>query len=192
MIALGQIAEIQLGYTFRSSLEPSADGPTRVIQMRDLGDDHLVDLESADRTATEVPASHQARRDDIIFRSRGDRSTCAIVATDPGCAVVAAPLLRLRVTDKRVLPAYLNWFINQPAAQAHFARHAEGSNVKMVSKTALQDLQVDVPSLERQQSIVTLAGLSGRQRTLNTRIDGLRERLQADIMMIYAKGGATV
>src|SRR5665647_3652409 len=112
------------------------------LPLRGLVDVQIVDLASLARVSMDVPAGRRVREGDIILRSRGDRSTCAIVVGDPGDAVVAAPLLRLRVTDGRVLPAYLNWYVNQPLAQAHFAKHAEGSYVKMISKRVLEDLSL--------------------------------------------------
>jgi len=186
--ALGELVDVQIGHSFRAGVQRDAAGVVGVIQMRDLGDDALVCLASLVRMSMDVRPAEQVREGDIIFRSRGDRSTCAIVAADPGFAVVAAPLLRLRVTGARLLPAYLSWFVNQPAAQEYFAKHAEGSNVKMISKSVLEDLDVEVPPIRRQRDIIELAGLSARQRTLNGDIESLRSRLLSDVMMTYAQG----
>jgi hypothetical protein len=187
VVALSKISDIQMGYSFRAGLEPKLSGPVGVIQMKDLRDDHVVDLGGLTRTDMDVRVESRARQNDIVFRSRGDRATCAIVAADPGHAIVAAPLLRIRVTDDRVLPAYLNWYINQASAQAHLGRQAEGSYVKMISKRALGGLEVEVPSLDRQRGIAELAVLSNRARRLDARVSALRERMLADVMMTFAR-----
>ncbi|MEI6727641.1 MAG: restriction endonuclease subunit S [Actinomycetes bacterium] len=187
-LPLRGLVDIQIGYGFRAGVEPDPAGLVGVIQMKDLGDDHIVDLASLVRVSMDVPAGRQVHEGDIILRSRGDRSTCAIVVGDPGPALVAAPLLRLRVVDDRLLSAYLNWYINQPSAQAHFARHAEGSLVKMISTQVLEDLEVEVPPLDRQEGIVALAALSQRERRLCSDIHAARGYLLTDIMMKYAKG----
>ena len=96
---------------------------------------------------------------------------------------------RIRITDARVRPAYLNWYINQPPAQAHLAKHAEGSGVKMISKRALDELEVDIPPLERQAAIVRLAALTGRAKTAEARLENLRARLASEVMLNYARGG---
>jgi hypothetical protein len=189
MTTLGEIADVQLGFTFRSSLEPTVDGPTPVIQMRDLRDDQTVDLRTLARVAIVPPATQRARVGDIVLRSRGDRVTSAIVADDPGEAIVAAPLLRIRVNREDVLPAFLNWYINQAPAQAHLNRHNEGSYVKMLRRAAVDDLEIDLPSFERQQTIVELAGLLTRARALESDLDRLRARHLTDTMIRYAKGG---
>lgn len=186
--ALGDIADIQMGYSFRSGVEPDPRGPVGVIQMKDLGEDQTVVLDALTSVSMNVAAAQQVLVGDIILRSRGDRATSAIVAEHPGRAVVAAPLLRIRVTDERVQPAYLNWFINQPPAQAHLARHAEGSRVKMISKRALDELQVEVPPPERQAAIVRLAELDARLRALEADLGALRTKLLSEVMLSYAKG----
>jgi hypothetical protein len=188
--ALGELVSIQMGHSFRAGVQPDSAGAVGVIQMKDLGDDRVVDLPALVRVSMDVRPGLRVHEGDIIFRSRGDRATCAIVAAEPGCTIVAAPLLLLRVADERVLPAYLNWFINQPPAQAHLARRAEGSNVKMITKRVLEELEIEIPPLERQRRIVELAGLSARQRILEDDLDSLRARLQSGIMMTYARGGA--
>ena len=48
-VALKDIASIHLGYSFREGLSPDPAARVRVVQMRDLRDDHVVDLENADR-----------------------------------------------------------------------------------------------------------------------------------------------
>jgi hypothetical protein len=189
-LSLRRLADVQMGYSFRTGVESNPSAQVGVIQMKDLGDDHIVDLGSLARVTLDVRPDLRVREGDVIFRSRGDRPTCAIVADDPGCTVIAAPLLRLRVTDPRIMPAYLNWLINHPSAQARLARHAEGTYVKMISKRSLEDLEIDVPTLERQRRIVELSRLSARECILRDDRDALRERMVSVIMMSYAQGGA--
>ena len=185
---LHEIAEVRMGYSFRSGVDPDPSGPVAVIQMKDLREDQTVALDLLAHVSMGVSLEQEVRADDIIIRSRGERATSAIVTENPGCAIVAAPLLRIRVTDERVLPAYLNWFINQPPAQAHLVRHAEGSRVKMFSKHAVDDLEVEVPPRDRQDDIVELAGLVARVQALETDLDSLRTKLVSEVMLGYARG----
>lgn len=186
---LSEIAEIQTGYSFRAAIDYDEAGSARVIQMRDLADDFTVNFASLGCIDIEVIDSQRVAAGDIVIRTRGDSASSAIVVGDPGPAVVAAPLLRIRVADVRVSAAYLNWYINQPPAQAYFAKNAEGSNVKMISKRALAELEVEVPPTQRQQAIVELAGLSARARVLQKAIDARRDNLLSQLMMHYAEGG---
>ena len=191
LIALSDLVDIQMGYSFRAGVAHDPSAPLAVVQMKDLGDDSLVDFSALARVTMNVRPAQLLREGDIVFRSRGDRATCAMVATDPGRALVAAPLLVLRIRDsQRALPAYLTGFINQPPAQAYLAKRAEGSNVKMITIATLGGLPVEVPCVGRQMVVVELAGLSARERILEDRVSAARERLLSGLLLSYARGGA--
>lgn len=186
---LREVASVQTGYSFRAALDVRPDAAVAAIQMRDLGSDLQVNLASLDRVDVAPNASHWVRSGDIVVRSRGDSTASAIVAEDPGWAVVAAPLLRVRVSSNRLLPEYLNWYLNQPKTRAALARSAEGSNVKMISLPSLEALEVEVPPLERQTALVELASLLARSRELEQHLNSRREHYLTAVMMQYAEGG---
>lgn len=185
---LKDIAAIQVGYSFRGRLESAASGGVAVIQMKDLSGD-IVDCGSLLRSEMGRPAKHHlAKVGDLIFRSRGVTNTCAILLDDPGEAVVSAPLFRIRVTDRRVLPEYLNWYINQPPAQAFLATHVKGTAQKMISKDAVEDLEVFVPPLERQRTILAVAALAEQEQSLMKKLAELRKQYLSASLIEMAKG----
>lgn len=188
---LKSLASVQMGYSFRTGVQHDRAGSVRVIQMRDLVGDRVADVAQLGCTDMHVPEAQQVRKGDIVFRSRGDTATAAIVDADPGVALVAAPLLRIRIVDGRVLPAYLTWYLNQPPAQAYLAKNAEGSNVKMISKRALEELEVVVPPIAHQERIVALAVLASHDRQLTQEIAARRDSLLCEVMMNHAQEGAT-
>lgn len=170
-VKLKEIASIQMGYSFRMRLESMDTGKVAVIQMKDLTDQNRVDCSSLARIDMEMPKPHHlVKPNDLIFRSRGLSSTSAILEDDPGVAVIAAPLIRIRVSDKKVLPTYLNWFISQTPAQAFLASHARGTTQRMIGKEALEELEISLPSLERQVIIARIAALAADERRIMKRI----------------------
>jgi restriction endonuclease S subunit len=185
-----KLATVQMGYSFRSRLEASEGGGVAVIQMKDLLDDNTVgcdDLIKIDLDA--VKDHHLAQRGDLVFRSRGSLTTSAVLLEDPGKAVVAAPLLRIRVTKlDKVLPEYLNWYISQRDAQIFLTSRAKGTVQKMISKQAIEDLEVALPSLEKQKNIVELAMLSAREQTLLHTLADKREQYISTALMQFVKG----
>ncbi len=112
-------AAVQMGYSFRSRLEACEDGGVAVIQMKDLLDDDTVGCDGLVKIDMEtVKEHHLVQRGDLVFRSRGHVTAAAVLLEDPGKAVVAAPLLRIRVTKKDlILPEYLSWYISQRDVQ---------------------------------------------------------------------------
>ena len=187
---LKEITSVQMGYSFRSRLEASEGGGVAVIQMKDLLDDNTVGCDGLVRINMDAMKKHHlAQRGDLVFRSRGHVTTAAVLLENPGKAVVTAPLLRIRVTrPDKVLPEYLNWYINQRDAQIFLTSRAKGTVQKMISKRAIEDLEVALPSLEKQKNIVELATLSVREQTLLQQLSDKREQYISTILMQLAKG----
>ena len=186
---LREIARVQMGYSFRTRLELMEPGEIAVLQMRDLTDENRVDCSGLLRIEMEkLKEHHLVKPGDLVFRSRGQVSTSAILTEDPGKAVVAAPLLRIRVNSDSVLPEYLHWFINQPTAQAFLASRAKGTAQKMISKQALESLVVSVPPLERQRTIAELAALAEIEQDLMKQLSGKRRQYISTILMQLAEG----
>jgi excinuclease UvrABC nuclease subunit len=185
-----KLATVQMGYSFRSRMEASETGDVRVIQMKDLLDDSTVGCDGLVKIDLDsVKEHHLAQRNDLVFRSRGQVTTAAVLLEDPGKAVVAAPLLRIRVTKPdKVLPEYLNWYISQRDAQIFLTSRAKGTVQKMISKQAIEDLEVALPSLEKQKNIVELATLSAREQTLLHALADKREQYISIVLMQQAKG----
>ena len=190
VIKIKKVATVQMGYSFRSRLEAVEGGAVSVIQMKDLLDDNTVDCDGLVRINMEAMKDHHlAQRGDLVFRSRGHVTTAAVLLEDPGKAVVAAPLLRIRVTKPdKVLPEYLNWYISQRDAQIFLTSRAKGTVQKMISKQAIEDLEVALPSLEKQKAIVEVAVLSAREQALLHTLADKRDQYISTVLMQLAKG----
>jgi len=189
-LKIKQLATVRMGYSFRSRLEASRGGEVAVIQMKDLLQDNTVGCKKLVKIEMEtVKEHHLAQKGDLVFRSRGQITTAAILLEDPGKAVVAAPLLRIRITKSdKILPEYLNWYIGQRDAQIFLASRAKGTVQKMISKQAIEDLEVYLPTLEQQKNIVELAKLSARERTILNTLSEKRDQYISTVLIQFAKG----
>lgn len=178
---LGELAEVQMGYPFRSRLEHDPQGDVAVIQMKDIDDANLLHVEDAIRVALpKGKARHLLRAGDLLFRSRGRSNGAALVAQGIGPAVLSAPMLLIR--PHTVWPAYLCWYINTPSVQAQLTSLAEGTSVRMISAEALKTLDVPLPSLVTQHGIVQAAALAEKEQMLMGQISTLRHNLATHIL----------
>ena len=189
-VNLNDLATIQVGYSFRSRLEASVSGDVAVIQMKDLLQNNTVDCSSLMKIEMEaVKEHHLVRKGDLVFRSRGQITTAAVILEDPGKALVAAPLLRIRVTKpEMVLPEYLNWYISQRDAQVFLTSKADGTVQKMISKQTIEELEVSLPSLEQQKNIVDLSLLSAQEQNVLRSLAEKRQQYIETRLMQIAKG----
>lgn len=166
---LADVCIIHTGYTARGRLEPMAAGGVLAIQLRDISSEGHIDPERLARVQLEDLADRYfVRAGDVVFRSRGDRNTASALderLQEPALAVL--PLMVLRPNVEVVTPEYLAWAINQPPAQRHFDATARGTNIRMIPRSSLDHLELDVPDIETQQKIVAVDALAERERALS-------------------------
>lgn len=184
---LKKIASVQMGYSFRTRLEPNNAGNVAVIQMKDLTDDNSVDRQNITFIElNDLKDHHRVEQNDLVLRSRGQTNTAALVNVQLGSSVVAAPLLRIRIKRNSVLPAYLCWFINQPSSQAFIQSKATGTAVRMVGKSVIDELDVVIPSVEVQQRIVMLEKLSSQEQRLMSELSVKKRQLMSRVLLNFA------
>ncbi len=187
--SLGDIAAIQVGYTFRSRIEADAKGNVLVIQMKDLRDDGIVSPETLTRTHVDDLKENQlAFGDDIIFRARGQNNTAGIISSNIFNAIIAAPLIRIRIAEPIAYPRYVMWFINQPDSQKKLASNAKGTAQKMISKDDLEQLEISLPTIEHQRKIVEISLLEEKEQYLLSLLTAKKGAFISKKLMQYAKG----
>ena len=183
---LDELADVQMGFPFRSRLEHDPQGDVAVVQMKDIDDANLLHVKHAIRVALpKGKTRHLLRTGDLLFRSRGRSNGAAQVRDGVGSAVLSAPMLLIR--PHGVLPEYLCWYINAPAIQAQLAALAEGTSVQMISAEALKGLDVPLPPLAMQQRITAAAALAEQEQSLLARIASLRQRVTTHLLMNLAR-----
>ena len=192
MAKIKDIATVQMGVSLRSRLEPEKDGDLTVIQMGDIRGEYGLPF------AHKLPHIHQlaviheqgfkehhfVQQKDLIFRSRGTLTTAAIINdAEIDRAIVLAPLLRIRVTDDKVMPEYLCWFINQPPAQSFLRSKSTGATMVMVGKSILDTLDIPIPNLANQKKIIELVILAHREREIMEGMSTMKKiKLNRDLM----------
>ncbi|ARJ65659.1 hypothetical protein WV31_08320 [Magnetospirillum sp. ME-1] len=166
---LSDTCTIHSGFTARGKLESIDIGGVPAIQLRDISAEGAVDPHHLARVPLEgVAERYFVRAGDVLFRSRGERTTaCALDDRFIESAVAILPLMVLRPKRDIVLPGYLAWAINQPAAQRHFDGSAYGTNIRMVPRSSLDELEIDIPDIVIQQKVVAIDALAERERELS-------------------------
>lgn len=187
---LADACTIHTGYTARGRLEATTAGGVLAIQLRDISSDGLVDPERLTRVQLEDLADRYfVRAGDVVFRSRGERNTASALderLREPALAVL--PLMVLRPNRNVVTPAYLAWAINQPPAQRHFDIAARGTNIRMIPRSSLDDLELDVPDIETQERIVAVDALAEREQEL-TQLAGETRRKMISLILVEQASG---
>ena len=188
------ISTIRTGYTVRGRLEAAERGGLLTIQLGDISPDGQRQSRAVDARVClgDLPARYFVRAGDVVFRSRGERNTAfALDARFREPALAVLPLFVLRPKLDIILPEYLAWAMNQPPAQRYFDSFARGTNLRMVPRTSLDALDIDVPELETQRKIVAIDALAERERALSVLAADKRRQLTGLILADRAKDRRT-
>ncbi len=167
-LPLKKIATIKPGYPFRSSIKTRKPGDVAVIQMRDATLEH--GLKTMDCTYIELPGKKTPDwliTGDLLFVARGNNNFSVYLDNLYKKTVCTPHFFRIRVKPTvTLLPEFLTWQINQSPAQEYFLRLAQGSSLRNIKKSELEQLPIIIPPLETQKKIIAVNQLTKKEKKL--------------------------
>jgi restriction endonuclease S subunit len=178
-VRLGELTKIQVGFQFKGPIKPAPDGNYRVVQVGDLAQGQEIRPDILTRIAPERDLdTYLVRPGDAVFVARGSRYYAVPLVDDEAVDIVAPnQTFILRTADSPVDPAYLAWFMDQPAAQNALRTMAKGTHVRFVAVADLAQLDIPVPPLATQRNVVRVAALLRREQELLAKIAAERQQL---------------
>jgi restriction endonuclease S subunit len=169
-VLLSEVSILSVGYPFRNTCVPGESGVLACF-LRDVDDSGELNLQNLKRVEDINPNdSHFAVEGDVVFRSRGTPFMAAVVPAVSEDLLVVAPMIRVRLNRKMVLPEYLAWYMNSAYGAAYFKEFATGSGIPLVSKGVLEQMPVKLPNLKAQQAIADLVKLGRKEQDILTQI----------------------
>jgi len=165
-VKLSAIASVSAGYAFRTTIKPSDEG-VLVIQMKDTGQKE--GLVWDDVIQTELPGRAPKawlENGDLLFLARGSNNYSVCVKDIAEETVCTPHFFHIRITDPAITSEFLNWQINQLPAQNYINEAAEGQEKQNIRRTVLEDLNIIVPSIPKQNEIVELNKLLSHERMI--------------------------
>ena len=182
---LKDFCDIRMGHSFRQRLTTVPDGSVKVIQPKNISPEGFVSFEQGEPVRTDVSVSKPLQQDEILLVNRGRFSAAVFDLPESGSWIVPASILVLTLRAESVLPEYLACYFNSANGQELFRRHCEHSTVPFISAKNLSDIDIPIPSLDRQKALTafekaaaTYSRLSNRKHELFQRI--LRHELACE------------
>lgn len=195
---LAKITDIRNGYQFREKVVPVElsggkeetlpPGVLRVIQIKDIDDDRR--LHTDDLTPVQIDIDrekYEARQGDVLFLSRGNRLFATAITEPLRDAVATGYFFILRPSTDKLLARYLAWYINQPPFQAALRACTKGTQQPLVARKDIEDLEVEIPPLATQETIVSLDDLRVKESQLVAAIQEKRNQLIQSLSMKAAR-----
>ena len=173
MTKLNNIATIQTGVFAKTTPNPNA----LYLQQSDFdGNGEL--RNTTQPTIIVANQKHLLAAGDLLLASKGNNNICVVVPKLEQQSVASPSFLVIRLCDKTsVLPEYVAWYINLPAIQKVLAAQARGTSIMSISKATLGELEIPIPSIEKQKKYVELSKLQKREQQLYAAIAERRRRI---------------
>lgn len=169
---LGDVVEIQSGYSFRGAVGDDGTG-VMVVQARDISG-LIISADHLPRVQQVFPKAKLLSKGDILLTSRG--SFRSGVARFDVPAVASSSLFALRLRDASYLPEFLALYLNSSQAQSYLMQSAKGATIQSLSVSDLASLLIPVLSIERQKLLVSLQqNIEAQATLLRSKLDVVNE-----------------
>lgn len=175
---VGTIADIRMGATLRGrdATRPDPKGSCCMIRIGDISNDGLLLSNDFLRFSPKdkIKADHFLRPGDVLFPNRGTRTTAFAYDLSEPRTLAGAQFFVLKPDSRKVLPAYLAWFLRSEPAAQHFKERRKGTLVQTIQRHDIAELAIPLPPLATQLKIVELDALATRERRLSAHLAQLR------------------
>lgn len=157
--------------------KPSGIGELVYLQSRHF-DEHgqLNAVLHPDLKSEGVSEKHLLKDGDVLFAAKGNKNFAAVFENHNEPSVASTSFFVIRPSDNKVLPQYLAWFLNNDTTQVLLKGQAIGSSIPSISKGVLENLEITLPSIEIQKTIMQITKLRNKEKSLKLKIETLREK----------------
>lgn len=171
---LSELASIHTAVVFRGQPpQPDVEGNVRALAIRNLVTNkplHWLDLPKV--TISKTYFSNCLQAGDVVIPSRGEYYKAWLF---DGADEPVFPLGQIHVLRpaEQLVPAYLNWFLNNKQTQATIALLLTGTSIKALTKASLSKLVITLPPIEMQLRIAELDQTAQKIAAIRHRLNQL-------------------
>ncbi len=172
-IKIQDIATLQTGLFAK----PLANGEVVYLQSKHFDDQgNLLAILHPDLLLEDISEKHMLCAGDVLFAAKGTKNFATVFENHNEPSVASTSFFVIRPTDKKLLPQYLSWVLNSPTTQILLKGQAIGTSIPSISKQVLENLEIAIPSIDKQKAILQITKLRNKEKSLKLKIETLREK----------------
>lgn len=197
-LKLSDLAEIRTGFTFREKIEEVESGNAHVLQIKDvrnISTDKCGYLLIADA----LPQINWQGKDNaivspecVLLPCRGEYLKAHLFVeskeSSKALPLIVSSQFLIITPNKKVLPKYLCWYLNQSTVQHELRKESQGSKMPMLSVSSVSQLEVEVPNIDIQQHIIELNRIWEQEQILTQQLLKNREQMMLGMFKQLLKG----
>jgi len=172
VVKISNCAEILPGYSLQVRAEHEPGGSHQVLMGKHLtnvdvyrfAEQHKLRL-----TPSRSVKKYRVRSGDVLFVSRGIRNHAVLLDSVPEKTIASATFYILH-PHENINPGYLAWCLNQASIQARIAQVRTGAGTPIVQRKIFADIEIPVPSIDKQKQLAALGNLMTREQQLQQKL----------------------
>ena len=185
-IKLGNLSTVRTGLVI-SRKKAKLDSPNKIeyeqISLRCF--DNGIKLDKSKKeiftSAEKIDAKYLTQEGDVIVRLRAPSSAVYIEKEDEGL-LIHSLLAVIRVDSKLLNAKYLAYYINSNNAQRILKQDVKGTAIPMLKTKDLEELNITLPTLEKQKKLVKFLETSDKERALLIELANEKQQLSQTIL----------
>ncbi|OQB09514.1 MAG: EcoKI restriction-modification system protein HsdS [Parcubacteria group bacterium ADurb.Bin216] len=184
---LKDIAELVSGYTFRDAIKDDPMGSLLVLQGKNVPNDYFIrDLSGLVRISDDkIRNPYLLHQGDIIIVSRISALSSfrsAIFSSNMDNIMPSSSVYVIRIKDADIMPSYVSLYLNSEIGQKKiFDLSSGGSYIRTIPIKSLIALEIPIPSIERQQIIVSLCDNIEKQAMIMRRMQDIHKGIMEKV-----------
>lgn len=172
------------GFSFRQKVEHDPNGDLHVIQMKDLQNSYsTIGLNLTKIGSEKISDKNFLRKGDVLLITKGANNVAVEYTLDFEKAIAASAFYVLRPNQKKVIAAYLAWYINQEPVQQHLKANLAGTYIPNLNKGAIEEIAIALPPIEKQELVVDIDRLRRKEFELTTVLQQKRKAFTTALLM---------
>jgi restriction endonuclease S subunit len=176
IVKLTEIVDIKTGITFRNRLLDNLDGEIEVIQMKDVDENCRISARLMRISGDLIKPRHLLQPGQIILLAKGKATRACLIRESGRKQVISSAFFSIRVKPgQKVLPEYLQWYLNLPKAEAYFQAQASGTSMFSLPMSVLKNLEVPLPPVEVQEQIIEISKMRHQEKTTIRELEAKRD-----------------
>ena len=173
---------IKTGYSFRGQVAADENGTFYLLQAKDINAFGEIDYHQCIKISTDnIKHITPLSQGEIVLTARGSFKAAVFDSSEQ--FVTSNAIFILHVDSKICNSDYLAIWLNSPACKKQLDKVTLlSSTTPVLPRKALDDLVVDLPSMEKQEEIAKLYKLNSKQFILQQEIYNLRKMQLENLM----------
>ena len=187
---IGKIVEIQIGYQAKGRIVPEPASRFRILQLKDFDGGRLAsDLNQlTPMTPERSPDSYRVDEADVLFACRGPHNFAFHITLPLEWVLATNAFYILRPNRDVILPEYLTWWLNLETTHETLTSLRSISTMPLVPKSALAELEIQLPSMDVQANILGIWDTAAREHELTLSMAEKRLKLARQCCLLASTG----